>query len=179
MVGLLEPTNRQLVWQTAKPGEAGAKNTHGRLRSLHNRFIRRLIYDFSYAGFYAIDWNTGKIAWHYSTPAMPFESATYPSMTLFSNSPQIQTQTLLRKRRTLTHTTTRKRLETLCLNATTGEYIWISRSGTAGAVADGYLTYDNRYDGYMYVLQSPSQTTVSAPQTSITQKHSYHFRNRP
>ncbi|MGE5187685.1 MAG: PQQ-binding-like beta-propeller repeat protein [Betaproteobacteria bacterium] len=162
----------QLVWQTAKPGETGGEEyPWGDFGAYTIASYGGLIYDFSYAGFYAIDWETGKIAWHYSTPAMPFESATYPSMTLFSNSPQIADGKLYYANGEHSPTQPLARGWRLwCLNATTGEYIWdINGGGTAGAVADGYLTYDNRYDGYMYVFgKGPSQTTVSAPQTSIT-----------
>src|SRR5271169_4950056 len=48
-----------------------------------------LLYDFSYSGFYALDWNTGKIAWSFVPPATPFESPWYPSISLFSNAPTI------------------------------------------------------------------------------------------
>jgi hypothetical protein len=92
-------------------------------------------------------------------------------MTLFSNSPQIADGKLYYANGEHSPTQPLARGWRLwCLNATTGEYIWdINGGGSAGAVADGYLTYDNRYDGYMYVFgKGPSQTTVSAPQTSIT-----------
>jgi outer membrane protein assembly factor BamB len=162
----------QLVWQTAKPGEAGGEEyPWGDFGAYTIASYGGLIYDFSYAGFYAIDWNTGEIVWHYSTPAIPFESATYPSMTLFSNSPQIADGKLYYANGEHSPTQPLARGWRLwCLNATTGEYIWdINGGGSAGAVADGYLTYDNRYDGNMYVFgKGPSQTTVSAPQTSIT-----------
>jgi hypothetical protein len=162
----------QLVWQTAKPGEAGGEDyPWGDFGAYTIASYGGLIYDFSYAGFYAIDWNTGKIAWHYSTPAMPFESATYPSMTLFSNSPQIADGKLYYANGEHSPTEPLTRGWRLwCLNATSGEMLWnINGGGSAGAVADGYLTYDNRYDGYMYVFgKGESQTTVSAPQTSIT-----------
>jgi len=37
-----------------------------------------------------------------------------------------------------------------------------------GAIADGYLTASNEYDGYMYVFGiGPSATTVTAPQTVV------------
>ena len=52
-----------------------------------------------------------------------------------------------------------------CINVTTGEGIWnITGSMSAAAVADGYLTASNRYDGYMYVLgKGTSTTTVTSP----------------
>jgi len=44
---------------------------------------------------------------------------------------------------------------------------------TSGVIADGYLTADNRYDGYMYVFgKGKSQTTVTASQGVITEGES-------
>ena len=48
-----------------------------------------LMYDFTYAGLYAIDWDTGKIAWHFSSPCVPFESPWYPEMDFFGTNPQV------------------------------------------------------------------------------------------
>jgi hypothetical protein len=162
----------QLLWQTAKPGEAGGEEyPWGDFGAYTIASYGGLVYDFSYAGFYALDWNTGKIAWHYPTPAMPFESATYPYMTLFSNSPQIADGVLYYANGEHSPTQPLTRGWRLwALNATSGEYLWdINGGGSAGAVADGYLTYDNRYDGYMYVFgKGESATTVSAPQASVT-----------
>ena len=165
-------SNGDLLWQTAKPGEAGGEDyPWGDFGAYTIASYGGLIYDFSYAGFYAIDWNTGKIAWHYMTPSVPFEAAQYPSSTLFSNSPQIADGKLYYANGEHSPTQPIARGWKLwCLNATSGEMLWnINGGGTAGAVADGYLTYDNRYDGYMYVFgKGESATTVSAPQTTIT-----------
>ncbi len=162
----------KLLWQTAKPGEPGGEEyPWGDFGAYTIASYGGLIYDFSYAGFYAIDWNNGEIAWHYSTPSVPFEAATYPAMTLFSNSPQIADGVLYYANGEHSPTQPLTRGWRLwALNATTGEYLWdINGGGSAGAVADGYLTYDNRYDGHMYVFgKGESETTVSAPQTSIT-----------
>ena len=58
------------------------------------------------------------------------------------------------------------------INATTGQQIWQlsgypsewATTGSAFAVADGYLTFFNGYDGQIYsVGRGPSATTVSAP----------------
>jgi hypothetical protein len=159
------------LWQSAKPGESGGEDyPWGDFGAYTIASYGGLVYDFSYAGFYAIDWNTGKIAWNFTTPSLPFESATYPSMTLFSNSPIIADGVLYYANGEHSPTEPLARGWRLwALNATTGEYIWdISGGGSAGAVADGYLTYDNKYDGYMYVFgKGESKTTVSAPQTQI------------
>jgi outer membrane protein assembly factor BamB len=69
-----------------------------------------------------------------------------------------------------------KGAEVRCLNATTGEEIWTlqgwGESGgffTAnGAIADGYYTFFNAYDGNIYSIgKGPSQTIVTAPSASI------------
>ncbi len=63
------------------------------------------------------------------------------------------------------------------INATTGQQIWRlsgypsewAATGTAFAVADGYLTFFNGYDGQIYgVGKGPSATTIQAPLTSTT-----------
>jgi outer membrane protein assembly factor BamB len=68
-----------------------------------------------------------------------------------------------------------------CLNATTGDEIWTlpgfaestSFYSRLGAIADGYLAYFNAYDGQVYCIgKGPSATTVSAPQTVITEGQS-------
>jgi outer membrane protein assembly factor BamB len=64
-----------------------------------------------------------------------------------------------------------------CLNATTGERIWIldawvSVGGFADQgipVADGYIAYFNSYDGQVYSIgQGPSAMTVSAPDVAVS-----------
>jgi len=165
-------SNGALLWQTAKVGESGGEDyPWGDFGAYTIASYGGLVYDFSYAGFYALDWNTGKIAWHYMTPSTPFEAAQYPSNTLFSNSPIIADGKLYYANGEHSPTEPLARGWRLwCLNATSGEMLWnINGGGSAGAVADGYFTYDNRYDGYMYVFgKGQSETTVSAPQTAIT-----------
>jgi outer membrane protein assembly factor BamB len=162
----------QLLWQSPKPGEAGGESyPWGDFGAYTIASYGGLIYDFSYAGIYALDWNTGNIAWHFMAPSAPFEYATYPSLPFFSNAPQIADGKLYYANGEHSPTQPLARGWRLwCLNATTGEHIWdISGGGAAGAVADGYLTYDNKYDGHLYVFgKGPSETTVSAPQTAIT-----------
>jgi hypothetical protein len=161
-----------LLWQSAKPGEPGGESyPWGDFGAYTIASYGGLIYDFSYAGIYALDWDTGDIAWHFMAPCAPFEGAWYPSMSFFSNSPQIADGKLYYANGEHSPTEPLARGWRLwCLNATTGEYIWdINGGGSAGAVADGYLTYDNKYDGYLYVFgKGPSATTVSVPQTEIT-----------
>ena len=85
---------------------------------------------------------------------MPFESPWYPTMGWFSNSPQIADGKLYYGNGEHSPTQPLARGWKLwCLDALTGQhYGTISGGGSAGAVADGYLTYDNRYDGNMYVF---------------------------
>jgi hypothetical protein len=63
-----------------------------------------------------------------------------------------------------------------CLNASTGKEIWTlpgfasstSFYSRLGAIADGYLSYFNCYDGQIYTLgKGPSALTVSAPQVAV------------
>jgi hypothetical protein len=64
-----------------------------------------------------------------------------------------------------------------CVNITTGQQIWelnawpVSTSFYTymGAIADGYATFFNEYDGLMYSIgRGPSTTTVSAPDVAAT-----------
>jgi outer membrane protein assembly factor BamB len=123
----------------------------------------------TYDGVYAIDWDTGKILWHYSAgPSVPFESpyGTYPFDTgvriadgkIYTyNSEHTQSQPYTRG------------WSLYCINATTGEGIWkITYPMSPGPVADGYLTASCNYDGYMYVFgKGKSATTVTAGPKTI------------
>ncbi len=129
-----------------------------------------VFYDFSYAGIYAFNWDDGSIAWNFSTPGIPFESPWYPNGGWFSNSPQLADGKLYYANGEHSPTQPLARGWRLwCFDALTGEVQWnITGGGSAGAIADGYLTYDNRYDGTMYVFgKGESATTVSAPQLNI------------
>jgi len=57
-----------------------------------------------------------------------------------------------------------------CLDAETGKLLWsISGMFRIPAVADGYLTSVNSYDGQIYVFgKGPSRTTLEAPTTAIS-----------
>jgi hypothetical protein len=123
----------------------------------------------TYEGIYAIDWDNGKILWHYTDPnAVPFEQP-YGATPFFS-SMQIADGKIYAYNTEHTPTEPISRDWKLhCINATTGELIWkISGSMVPGAVADGYLTASNVFDGYTYVFgKGKSQTTVTAPQTAV------------
>jgi hypothetical protein len=129
-----------------------------------------LMYDFTYAGLYAIDWDTGKIAWHFSSPCVPFESPWYPEMDFFGAGPQIADGKLFVSNGEHSPTSPLARGWTFyCVNATTGQGIWnISSRGNAGAIADGYLFIDSVYMGYMYVIgKGKTATTVTAPDVAV------------
>jgi outer membrane protein assembly factor BamB len=129
----------------------------------------------TYEGVYAIDWDTGKILWHYSDPrAVPFENpyttgsgaAATPYFTgVFEADGKIyayngeHTASYPRARDWKIH----------CINATTGEGLWnMFNPMVPGAVADGYLVAANNYDGYMYVFgKGKSATTVTASPKTI------------
>jgi hypothetical protein len=118
----------------------------------------------TYEGVYAIDWDNGKILWHYTDPnVIPFESpyGTVPFYCSFDiadgkiyayNTEHSPSQPLTRD------------WKLHCINATTGEGIWrIAGSMAPGAVADGYITASNSFDGYMYVFgKGRSAATVTA-----------------
>ncbi len=131
-----------------------------------------LLYDFTYAGLYAIDWDTGKIAWHFEAPCRPFESPWYPSMAFFGANPQIADGKLFISNGEHSPTSPLARGWTMyAVNATTGQQIWnITSRGNAGAIADGYLTFDSVYTGYLYVAgKGLSATTVTANPAIVSQ----------
>ena len=132
-----------------------------------------LLYDLTYAGVYAIDWDTGKIVWHYN-PEYPGYEAPYSSFPFFTN-PMVADGKLYVANGEHSPTAPLMRGWKLhCINATSGEGIWnITGGGTVGGMADGYLTFDSRYDGYMYVFgKGKSATTVSTLQTVIAKGQS-------
>jgi outer membrane protein assembly factor BamB len=124
----------------------------------------------TYEGVYAIDWDDGKILWHYKDPnSVPFENP-YDATPYFTgvtmadgkiytyNGEHTQSQPFARD------------WKIHCINATTGEGIWkMLNPMVPGAMADGYLTAGNPYDGYMYVFgKGKSATTVTAPDVAVS-----------
>jgi hypothetical protein len=130
---------------------------------------------FGYDGVYAFDWNTGKIVWHFQAQAPAFETpytmANGTSQYSFTGSPLIADGKLYIDNNEHTPSTPYTRgWSAWCVNMTDGSMIYkIDEPMVAGAMADGYTTYSDGYDGYMYVVgKGPSQTTVQAPQIAIT-----------
>lgn len=129
-----------------------------------------LLYYMQYDGIVAYDWDTGKIVWHYSSGDSGYETP-YNTWPFFVRGIQIADEKIYIGNGEHSPTSPLPRGWRLhCMNALTGEGIFnITGGGDAGAIADGYLTYDNRYDGYMYVYgKGQSQTTIQAPLTAIT-----------
>ncbi len=133
-----------------------------------------MIFRGAYSGVYAFDWETGKRVWKYEAPTNPFETpytgtngttvnAFYGTFKIADGKVYIQNTE---------HTPTQpiaRGLKLHCIDAYTGEGIWnVTGCMSPGAVADGYLTASNTYDGYMYVFgRGKSATTVSAPQIGV------------
>ncbi len=134
-----------------------------------------LIYATGYTGVWAINETTGAVAWHYADPAIPFET---PYTTNTASSYTVQDIRVIGGMLYVSdneHTPSQPATRgwgMICLDGLTGEFQW-KLSGTrmqAGAAADGYLTAASNYDGTMYVLgKSQSKTSVSGPQTAISQ----------
>jgi hypothetical protein len=122
----------------------------------------------SYAGLYAFDWDNGHILWHYESPMAPFESP-YGDEPFFTGVSMADGKVYVYGGEHTTSEPITRGWHLHCVNATTGEGIWkITGPMTPGAIADGYLTASNPYDGYMYVFgKGPSATTVTAPDVAV------------
>jgi len=129
------------------------------------------LYDPTYSGFRAIDWDTGKVAWVFEAPTpyqyeTPYEGQ-YP---WFSGNIIADGKIYAYNLEHSPSAPLTRGWRLFCINATTGEGIWnITGSMPPGLVADGYLTAVNEYDGYLYVFgKGKSATTIEAPLTAIT-----------
>ncbi len=135
-----------------------------------------LLFREAYDGVYAFDWNTGEIAWKYTSPALAaFESpytdengtAVYP----FNTGGFVADGKLFTYNTEHTASWPRTRGWAIrAINVTNGEEVWhLSGEISPGAVADGYLVGSNTWDGYTYIFgKGESQTTVSAPNIALT-----------
>jgi hypothetical protein len=133
-----------------------------------------LVLGVGYTGVWALDEETGDVAWHYVDPAISFETPYNTNATVECYA--VQTIRIADGKVYVAnseHTPTQPATRgwgLFCLNVTTGEKLWkISGANLSpGAAADGYLTAGASYSGYMYVLgKGKSATTVSAPQTAV------------
>ena len=133
-----------------------------------------LYYWQTYDGVVAFNCTTGDRVWKYQAPSTPFENPyTMPNGTseysffgvawvadgkIYAyNSEHTPSQPITRG------------WGLHCIDAYTGKGIWnITGSMQPGAMADGYLTAGNSYDGYMYVFgKGQSTTTVTAPDVAV------------
>jgi outer membrane protein assembly factor BamB len=129
-----------------------------------------------YDGCVALDWDTGKIVWHYKDPApYEFEVAYYDEdhqsvNPFFTGTIRIADGKIYTYNTEHTVTLPYPRGWKLhCIDATTGEGIWnITGSMNPRSIADGYLTATNSYDGHVYVFgKGKSETTVTAPDVAV------------
>jgi hypothetical protein len=123
----------------------------------------------TYNGLYAIDWDDGKILWHYSSPEVPFESPYSGTQPFHSGISAADGKIYTWNAEHSPSQPVTRGWKLHCINATTGELIWkITGPMVAGAVADGYLTASNTYDGCMYVFgKGKSETTVTASPKAV------------
>ena len=132
----------------------------------------------TYEGVYAINWADGKILWHFSTDnmAVPFEGP-YNAEPFFTGLESADGKVYCTNTEHTPSYPRDRAWSMYCLNATTGQLLWkIHNPMTPGAVADGYLTASNSYDGYMYVFgKGKSETTVSASPEIVSQGSSVHI----
>lgn len=132
-----------------------------------------MIFDQSYSGLVALDWQTGHVVWTFIAPAPPFET---PYTTNGTNQYSFEGAEIADGKIyafTCEHSPSApltRGWKLFCVNATTGKGIWnITGDMSPGPIADGYLTAGNFYDGYLYAFgKGQSATTVTAPQIAIT-----------
>ena len=133
-----------------------------------------MIYREAYDGVYAFNWTNGKIVWKCEDITNPFETPYTNAEGETVNS--YNGIAMIADGKLYTYNTEHSPSEPItrgwklhCIDAITGVDIWnITGSMTPGAIADGYLTASNSYDGYMYVFgKGKSATTVTAPDVSV------------
>jgi hypothetical protein len=124
-----------------------------------------------YDGVVAYDWETGKIAWWYESKTQyPYESVFGDNNPWFTGTIKIADGVVYDYNTEHSPSQPIMRGWHLhAINATTGEGIWtITGSLSPGAIADGYLTASNSYDGFMYVFgKGKSATTITAPDVEV------------
>jgi outer membrane protein assembly factor BamB len=159
-----------LAWKTPALDTSGGESyPWGDFGAYSTSSYGGMIFDQSYHGLYAISWDTGKVVWNFFDPAVPFETP-WGTSPFFSRGIQIADGKLYIANGEHSPTEPLGRSWKLyCINVTTGEEIWSTMGGgSAGAVSDGYLTFDNVYDGYMYVYgKGQSAATITASQKTI------------
>ena len=129
----------------------------------------------TYDGIYAYNWDDGKIAWHFQSPAAyPYDTNYYDNNTAqnpFDEGAIIAGGMIYSYNNEHSAISPVARgWKIFAVNATTGEGVWnLTTPGTCGPVSDGYMVANSFYDGYLYVFgKGRSETTISAPSTGIT-----------
>jgi outer membrane protein assembly factor BamB len=140
-----------------------------------------LLYRQAYSGIYAFDWDTGKIAWKFESPAAnPYETPYIDEngTTVYSWNMGARIADGKMYVYNTEHSATvpiTRGWKLFCINATSGEEIWstnlpgaMSKHTTSiGPIVDGYL-FEMGSDGYTYCFgKGQSETTVSAPAVQI------------
>ncbi len=151
-------------WSSASFGAYALQSAYG------------LLYREAYDGVYAFDWDTGKIAWKYTTPAdanfeSPYNDGNGTAVYPFNTGGFVADGKLFTYNTEHTASWPRTRGWALrCINITDGTEVWhLGGEMTPGGVADGYLTGSNTWDGYTYIIgKGQSATTVAAPQVALT-----------
>jgi hypothetical protein len=139
------------------------------IQSAYGMFFRQ-----SYAGVYAFNWTNGKIVWNYEAPAFAHFESPYiedgQEEYAFNGGAEIADGKMYVANTEHTPTWPLTRGWGLhCINITTGELVWkVNNPMSQGAIADGYMTAANSWDGYMYVFgKGKSATTLTAPDVVI------------
>jgi len=162
----------QLAWKSETMDYPWASASFGAyaIQSAYGMLFRQ-----SYAGVYAFNWTNGKIVWKYESPAYAHFETPYiqdgQEVYAFNGGAVIADGKMYVANTEHTPTWPLTRGWGLhCINITTGELIWkINNPMSQGAIADGYMTAANSWDGYMYVFgKGKSATTISAPDVVVS-----------
>jgi hypothetical protein len=128
----------------------------------------------SYDGVYAFNWTNGKIVWKYAAPTYAHFETPYiedgQEVYSFNGGAEIADGKMYVYNTEHTPSWPMTRGWGLhCINITTGELVWkVNNPMVQGAIADGYMTAANSWDGYMYVFgKGITATTVTAPDVGI------------
>jgi len=129
----------------------------------------------AYDGVYAFDWDDGSIVWHYKAPSLavyesPYVDSDGNGVYPFNGGATIADGKMYVYNTEHTASWPMTRGWGLhCIDIFTGELVWkIGNPMSYGAIADGYLTAFNSWDGYMYVFgKGQSVTTVTAPDVAV------------
>lgn len=161
-----------LAWQSETMNYPWASASFGAyaIESAYGMLFRQ-----AYDGVYAFDWDDGSIVWHFESEALavyesPYIDSDGVGVYPFNGGATIADGKMYvyNTEHTASWPMTRG-WGLYCIDIYTGELIWdIGNPMTYGAIADGYLTAANSWDGYFYVFgKGESETTVSAPQTAV------------